>query len=68
MKTVRQWLEQIEEPYRTKALTNMHKCNGNHVADLQQSTISDALMCAFSWENSNEGFIYWNNLIKYNKL
>lgn len=56
MKTQKEYLELLEEPYRTKALEQMKYplaiC----------SSISDALMGAFIWKDSYEGADYWEEL------
>lgn len=66
-KTVKEWFEELEEPYKTQAFDNTEADMLECVAE----ALSDALFGAFSWECSNEGAEYWDeyvdNLIKQNK-
>lgn len=56
-KTVKEWLEELPEPYRNKALHNMKHPNKCIVTN-----IKDAIMGAFVWSESKEGHDYWDNL------
>lgn len=56
MKTIKQWLEELPEPYRTQALENYEN---NKVQSL-----SFALINAFEWYDTPEGIEYWADLNK----
>lgn len=61
-KTIKQWLETLPEPYRTRALENIYLGKTEHICNC----IEDALISAFSWENSKQGLAYWQKI--YSKL
>lgn len=58
MKTVKQWLEELPEEYREKALKNAYPEMLNYQFESQEQ----ALPNSFGWSYSPEGFDYWNNL------
>ena len=57
-KTVKQWLNTLKEPYKSKALNNLQK----EVINVKVISISKALKQSFDWDNSQEGWEYWNDL------
>ncbi len=57
MKTVREWLECLPEPYRGQALANAEKSN---MLDGRHESLYDALSSAFYWEGSPQGHDYWS--------
>ena len=69
MKTIREWLEELPEPYRTQAIDNAENpecfgvlqsgCDGR----LENTGLS-ALRVAFQWHRTNEGIRYWSNVAK----
>lgn len=58
MKTIREWLEELPEPYRTQAIENVVERNPFELAE----NIEQALWMAFSWMNSPQGGDYWCSL------
>jgi hypothetical protein len=56
--TILEWLNTLEEPYRTQAINNLDK----GLEDTKSDSIDDALSRAFVWEGSKEGNDYWSNL------
>lgn len=57
LKTVEQWLNTLPEPYRTQALNNADtKC-----LFAEECNPQDAILKAFTWDYSTEGFHYWND-------
>lgn len=62
MKTIREHLNDLPEPYRTEALENFENPSPewtdvpNEVEDVKR-----ALTEAFSWMSSKQGLSYWNN-------
>ncbi len=58
MKTIKQHLNELPEPYRTQAL--------KYFEPQTAQTQSEALMCGFDWRESKEGFSYWGKL--YDRL
>jgi len=57
MKTIKEWLSELPEPARSQALDN-YEGPENRMA----SSILEALMIAFIWEATVEGWDYWNNI------
>lgn len=55
MKTIREWLETLPEPYRTKALGQMD----HYAVNNMHSSISDALWDTFNWVTTPEVGDYW---------
>lgn len=55
MKTIKQWLEELPEPYRTQALENYERKQMSH-------SLSLALASAFHWHYTPEGWNYWFEL------
>lgn len=57
MKTIREWLEELPEPYREQAL-------GYCDAELLSRTVEDFLMAinSFTWEDTKEGTQYWQGV------
>lgn len=58
-KTVKQWLEQLKEPYKTKAINNTK----DNVLNLTAFSLHSALMMAFVFHSSFEGNDYWWDVI-----
>jgi hypothetical protein len=57
-KTVREWLNTLKEPYKSKAL----KQTNSYTSKETTNYISSALYKAFDWNDSEEGWEYWNDL------
>ena len=57
-KTVKQWLNTLKEPYKTKALNNLNK----RVTNVKAINLNKALLQAFDWDMSLEGYEYWSDL------
>lgn len=55
-KTVTEWLDTLEEPIRTQALTNFVEFKRE---DKLKDNLSEAISAAFPWSLSDEGFRYW---------
>lgn len=60
MKTIQEWFNELEEPYKSRAIANTHPS----ILIANEDRIIDALTGAFNWESSKEGFMFWNNLVK----
>lgn len=61
MKTIREHLNDLPEPYRTEALENA-KGRDFSKADTLCLDAEDAVMLAFNWSKSSQGEEYWYNL------
>lgn len=64
-KTVRDWLNELPEPIRTRALKNLDV----NYANLIRGTIEDALFLFCDWTETTEGSDYWYlvNICNYSK-
>ena len=60
-KTIGDYLETFEEPYRTQAIENAKKINGPRILNEKPIVDDDfgALLTAFLWHKSPEGSEYW---------
>lgn len=59
-KTIKEWLEELPEPYRTQALNNADEV----LLECTEETQSEALKGAFMWFTTEEGHDYWSQLHK----
>lgn len=66
-KTIGWWLIQLEEPYRTQALTNW-KEKPIYDKNEKVSCIADAIDRGFTWESTPEGHEYWEEFFYNTKL
>jgi hypothetical protein len=61
---VREHLNNLPEPYRSKALENFDAPDNNWKNEEDECrTPSDAIHIAFDWASSKEGWAYWNRAI-----
>ncbi len=75
MKTIREWLEELPEPYRTQAINN-YDLLGPYPPFIESpydiETLWSAVLNAFDWSESKEGNHYWdefhNTLLYTEKL
>ena len=58
-KTVKQWLNTLKEPYKTKAIQQTNK----GILKTKESSLIDTLYSMFVWECSKEGKQYWRDLV-----
>lgn len=56
-KTIKEWLNELPEPYRSQAM----KYEGSHW-DKELPSLKDALGSSFTWADKKEGLEYWLNL------
>lgn len=64
MKTIREWLEELPEPYRTQAIENYNnqECNFNlrfGLKEQEHNSLKDALFSAFAWGHTEQGYEHW---------
>ncbi len=55
-KTVREWLSELEQPYRLEAIRQLKEKDAQGTA----SSLSRALQVAFPWSTSRKGSHYWH--------
>lgn len=68
MKTIREWLELLPEPYKGQALEN---ADSPDTLYLVTGDVAEAISAAFVWEHTPEGYAYWaelNDKIYYKEL
>lgn len=58
-KTVTEWLDTLEEPVRTQALTNFVEFKRE---DKLKDNLTEAISAAFPWSLSDQGFRYWSDI------
>ena len=58
--TIEEFLDELPEPYRSKALNNMLPDAG----DLPVETLVDALLDAFVFKDTPEGSDFWNGVLE----
>lgn len=61
MKTIRELLEELPEPYRSEAFQN---CETASLFNRMEHTKKDALATLFDWDKSPQGNDYWHSLYK----
>jgi len=59
MKTVKEWLQELPDGYRERALGQM--LDADRVVD----SINYALVYGLNWLQSNEGFAFWNEMYNH---
>lgn len=63
-KKIKDWLKELKHPIKNKAITNLN----TNIKNLEVESLSSALLIAFNWKTSVEGFDYWDeiyeNLVK----
>lgn len=60
-KTIKEWLSELDSPYREQALENMDK-DIPYTGDRKVESIKGALSGAFMWHETPEGYNYWRHL------
>lgn len=66
-KTIREWLNELPEPYRTEAFEEakaFYNDNYEIGMDNKVCSMASALSCAFIWDESSRRFAYWRGLFK----
>lgn len=60
-KTIREWYEELPEPYKTEALANCEKQSTLdwNTADATCNKLSEAVAFGFLWQNTPENEDYW---------
>lgn len=62
MKIIKEWLSEINEPYKSQALNNL-----TNESIIKHESFSSALQCAFIWKDSPEGYDYWKRIFNVTK-
>jgi hypothetical protein len=57
-KTIKQWLSELPEPYRTEALHNLEVCPW-YGPEAAKDSLSEALSIGFWWDCTKRGLDYW---------
>ena len=57
-KTIQEWFNELEEPYRTQANYNTKEVN----LTVNRNSLSQAVLGAFDWKATPEGDTYWFGL------
>lgn len=56
-KTIREWFEELPEPQRSQAIDNAHV-----YLDWSTYSLSNAIAISFSWQDSPQGYKYWEDV------
>ena len=64
MKTIKEWLEGLDEPERSQALTNLNL----HYVNIERESADRALLVSFCWSDSSEGVKYWSEIFEKYKI
>lgn len=59
MKTIYEWIQELPEPHRSRAMKYEEKDWG-----CQKKSIKDAILCAFVWDKADEGHYYWELVLE----
>lgn len=64
MKTIKEWLNDLPEPYKSKALFNFYTYQDKLGIEITSkvSGLPAAINSAFSWADSPEGAKYWGEV------
>lgn len=66
MKTIREWLSELPEPYRSQALD--YENQQSSCWDVLVKCKSDALSLGLVWWKTKEGYDYWDTVFSKVKL
>lgn len=62
MKTIKEWLEELPEPHRSRALNNADKRDFN----VEYNSMRKTILGSFVWSKSPEGLDYWREISQGN--
>lgn len=62
MKTIKEWLDQLDQPYRFEAINNLICDQGIEGLFRTCESLSSALKISFYWDEAPEGANYWRHL------
>lgn len=62
MKTIKEWLQELPEPYKTKTLYYRENASTLFKDNKYARSHGDALDNAFEWSKTEEGEQYWEDL------
>ncbi len=62
MKTVLEKLQELPEPYRSRAIENAEKKGKYYFDELTNDSLQQILLGAFVWLDSPQGYSYWDDL------
>jgi len=63
MKTTKEWLQDLPDGYRERALRNLQKATQK----IEEPSIDEALFGAFEWERTPEGSDFWGAVMRHYK-
>ena len=65
-KTIREWLNELPEPYRTQALDNA-KSSKPYTINAVKPNLHNAILGAFVWRDAPQGFNYWQDVYSWSR-
>ena len=63
MKTILDFLEELEEPYRSQAIKNTKIQQRGDVLGTHVTDLTGALFSAFDWADTSQGAKYWSHYL-----
>lgn len=58
MKTIKQWFETLDEPYKSQAIA----CTDADRLHIECESLYSAVSGAFTWGNTEQGHMYWSSV------
>lgn len=62
MKTIKEWLHELPEPYRIRALHNVKE--SFELLEITEDSLIEALSGAFVWSTTKEGYEFWSKFVE----
>jgi hypothetical protein len=60
-KTIKEWLEQLPDGYRERALENAEY----NLLELHRKTMATSIAAGFAWDDTPEGHSFWADVQKH---
>ena len=61
MKTVKEWLQELPDGYRERALANLQTDSGGLLVDAQHRAVRKLRF----WSETKEGYKFWSSVVSY---
>lgn len=62
MKTIKQWIETLPEPYRSEAIENVREQNNENLINFTENSLALAVYGAFNIHLTKQGWSYWHRV------
>jgi len=61
-KTIKEWLMELPDGYRERALENANKYLAVNTCDVTEVSLLRTINCAFVWKETHEGHRFWKRV------